>query len=408
MDPYDDIGAALGDAFKSMVSSAFEAAMTALWEASLMVLRTAFELADRFSVFSVSTTEGPLKVMWPMMLWISGMLAIGLFSWQLIMTALRGGRGFLRLVTGPVQYGIALAVTVGMVAAFLAATDGLTDGILSYGLGSKNFADALTHTSFAGTAENGVKAVVLGICAIVGVIPAAVGFVLEMLFREAAIDVLVCTVPLVAAGLLANVTASWFWKTTRWLLAAIAMKPVLALTLVLGVAVEGGSQGLAGLLAGVGVLVISLVAPFLLFRLFAFVDPHSDAGGAFRELLSGEGVDSYGEHNPAMVALAAAGQGGSAAMEDANTGRFEDSTAEDRGDDESCTDGHGDQDNRQDGGGFDDPGTGDHDGGSAAPAANSGRVVASDRGRGRDEDPPPPEPGGDSGGAGADERKVLA
>ncbi|MDQ2789501.1 MAG: hypothetical protein M3Y73_07280, partial [Actinomycetota bacterium] len=184
MDPYDDIGAALGDAFKSMVSSAFEAAMTALWEASLTVLRTAFELADRFSVFSVSTTEGPLKVMWPMMLWISGMLAIGLFSWQLIMTALRGGRGFLRLVTGPVQYGIALAVTVGMVAAFLAATDGLTDGILSYGLGSKNFADALTHTSFAGTAENGVKAVVLGICAIVGVITAAVGFVLEMLFRE--------------------------------------------------------------------------------------------------------------------------------------------------------------------------------------------------------------------------------
>jgi hypothetical protein len=407
VDPYDDIGAALGDAFKSMVSSAFEAAMTALWEASLTVLRTAFELADRFSVFSVSTTEGPLKVMWPMMLWISGMLAIGLFSWQLMMTALRGGRGFLRLVTGPVQYGIALAVTVGMVAAFLAATDGLTDGILSYGLGSKNFADALTHTSFAGTAENGVKAVVLGICAIVGVIPAAVGFVLEMLFREAAIDVLVCTVPLVAAGLLANVTASWFWKTTRWLLAAIAMKPVLALTLVLGVAVEGGSQGLVGLLAGVGVLVISLVAPFLLFRLFAFVDPHSDAGGAFRELLSGEGVDSYGEHNPAVVALAAAGQGGSAAMEDANTGRFEDSTTEDRGDDESCTDGHGDQDNRHDGG-FGDPGTGDHDGGSAAPAANSGRVVASDRGRGRDEDPPPPEPGGDTGGAGADERKVLA
>ncbi len=60
--PFDDIGSALGDGFKTMVGSAFEAAMTAIWQASLAVLRTAFGLADQFSVFSVSTTEGPLKV----------------------------------------------------------------------------------------------------------------------------------------------------------------------------------------------------------------------------------------------------------------------------------------------------------------------------------------------------------
>ena len=164
--PFDDIGAALGDQFKSMVASAFEAAMTAIWDASLAVLRTAFQLADQFTVFSVSTTEGPLKVVWPMMLWISGVLAIGLFSWQLIMTNVRGGRGFMRLVTGPVQYGIALAVTVGMVAEFLAAVDGLTDGILTYGLASRNFTDALNHTTFTDAASDGVKAVVLGVCAI--------------------------------------------------------------------------------------------------------------------------------------------------------------------------------------------------------------------------------------------------
>jgi hypothetical protein len=304
--PFDGIGGALGDGFKNMVGSAFEAAMTAIWQASLAVLRTAFQLADGFSVFSVSTTEGPLMILWPMMLWISGLLAIGLFSWQLIMTNLRGGRGFMRLVTGPVQYGIALAVTVGMVAAFLSAVDGLTEGILTSGLASRNFTDALTHTSFTDAAGNGVKAVVLGICAVVGVIPAALGYVLEMLFREAAIYVLVSTVPLVAAGLLANVSALWFWKTVRWLLAAIAMKPVLALALVLGVAIVGGSQGVAGLLAGVGVLVISLLAPLLLFRLFAFVDPHADAGGAFRDFLAGKGVDSYGPNNPAL-ALAGGG-----------------------------------------------------------------------------------------------------
>lgn len=397
--PFDGIGGALGDGFKNMVGSAFEAAMTAIWQASLAVLRTAFQLADGFSVFSVSTTEGPLKILWPMMLWISGLLAIGLFSWQLIMTNLRGGRGFMRLVTGPVQYGIALAVTVGMVAAFLSAVDGLTEGILASGLASRNFTDALTHTSFTDAAGNGVKAVVLGICAIVGVIPAALGYVLEMLFREAAIYVLVSTVPLVAAGLLANVSALWFWKTVRWLLAAIAMKPVLALALVLGVAIVGGSQGVAGLLAGVGVLVISLLAPLLLFRLFAFVDPHADAGGAFRDFLAGKGVDSYGPNNPAL-ALAGAG-GGSAAIEDANTGRFDDSIGDSldgSGVGESCADGHDDQDNRQDAQG---PGDGGGDGSGALPPANAGQVVASHRSSGPSggDDPPPPEPpGGDSGG----------
>ncbi|MGH4007001.1 MAG: hypothetical protein ACRDTH_02315 [Pseudonocardiaceae bacterium] len=398
--PFDDIGAALGDQFKSMMASAFEAAMIAIWDASLALLRTAFQLADQFSVFSVSTTEGPLKVVWPMMLWISGVLALGLFSWQLIMTNVRGGRGFTRLVTGPVQYGIALAVTVGMVAAFLAAVDGLTDGILSYGLQSRNFTDALTHTSFTDAAGDGVKAVVLGICAIVGVIPAAIGYVLEMLFRQAAIMVLVAVVPLAAAGMLAGVTAPWFWRTARWLLAAIAMKPVLALTLVLGVAIAGGAQGLSGLLAGVGVLVISLFAPFVLFRLFAFVDPNSDSGGAFRDFASGAGVDSYGPNNPAL-ALAGAGGGGSAAMEDANTGRFDQATADDAGGGlnssgggQSCDHGRC-RDSASSGG--------DAGGPSAPPPPSSGRVVASGHYSdsspdGDGDDPPPPEPPDDSGG----------
>lgn len=383
--PFDGIGSALGDGFKNMVSSAFEAAMTAIWQASLTLLHVGVGLADQFSVFSVSTTEGPVKLVWPMMLWISGLLALGLFCWQLIMVNLRGGRGFVRLVTGPVQYGVALAVTVGMVATFLAAVDGLTAGILSYGLQSRNFTDALTHTSFGTAAENGVKAVVLGICALVGVIPASIGYVLEMLFREAAIYVLVSTVPLVAAGLVANVSAPWFWKTARGLLASIAMKPALALALVLGVAIAGGSQGVAGLLAGIGVLVISLLAPFVLFRLFAFIDPHSEAGGAFREFVSGKGVDSYGPNNPAM-ALAGAGAG-SVAIEEANTGRFDDAI-DDSPFGEFCPDRDDEHDNRQQSARWN------------SPPRREGRPDEGDGGGHGGADPPPPEPP-DQGGRSA-------
>jgi hypothetical protein len=321
MFPFDGIGSEIG----SLIATAFDAAMTAIWNASLDLLRAAFTVADHFSVFSVSTTSGPIKVIWPMMLWIAAVMAMMLFFWQIIATNVRAGRGFVRLVVGPVQFGVALAVTVGVVATFLAGVDGLTDGILNYGLQSKNFADAFSHTSFGDAAGHGVKAVVLGLCAIAGVVPAAIGYVLEMLFREAAIYVLAATLPLVAAGLLADVTAHWFWHTVRWLAAAIAMKPVLALALVLGVAIAGGSEGVAGLLSGVGVLVISLIAPFVLFRLFAFVDPNSDAGGAFRDFLSGAGVDSYGPNNPASAVASAAGGG---AMETANTGRFDEALAE--------------------------------------------------------------------------------
>ncbi|MEY8042345.1 hypothetical protein AB8O55_23295 [Saccharopolyspora cebuensis] len=410
--PFDDIGSAIGGKLKELVASAFEAAMQALWDGSLWILRTAFQLADEFSVFTVDTREGPIAVLWPMMLWISGVLALGLFFWQLTMTSLRGGRGFLRLVGGPVQYGIALAITVGMVGGFLAAADGLTHGILEYGLQSRNFQDALQHTTFADGAVDGVKAVVLGICAFVGVIPAGIGYVLEMLFREAAIYVLVATIPITAAGLLANVTKAWFWKAVRWILACIAMKPVLALTLVLGVAIAGGSQGLSGLLAGIGVLVLSLLMPFVLFRLFAFVDPNSDAGASFRDALSSAGVDSYGAGNPAMQAATAAMGGGSGggdgAQESANTGRFDEAMA-DYSDDEMDTygvgNGTGGATQASTAGSSEDGDLGEEDGDSSPPAANQGQVTASDgigpQGTG-DEDPPPPEPP-DHGGHGPDD-----
>ncbi len=433
--PFDDIGNAIGGKLKELVASAFESAMQALWDGSMWILREAFKLADQFSVFTVDTRTGPISVLWPMMLWISGVLALGLFFWQMTMTSLRGGRGFMRLVGGPVQYGIALAMTVGMVGGFLAAADGLTNGILQYGLQSTNFQDALQHTAFADRAQDGVKAVVLGICAFIGVIPAAIGYVLEMLFREAAIYVLVATIPITAAGLLANVTANWFWKAIRWILACIAMKPVLALTLVLGVAISGGSKGLSGLLAGVGVLIISILVPFVLFRLFAFVDPNSDAGAAFRDALSGIGVSSYGSGNPAIQAASAAagglfgGGGGGDAQESANTGRFDEAMA-DYADDEMDANGVGQGSGGGSGGGGGGGGSGggasqssassgsdpggdgdgdglDGDGGSAAPApANSGSVTSSDgvgpqgggdgggssSAGGGDHEPPPPEP----------------
>ncbi|MEU6131360.1 hypothetical protein ABZ805_19475 [Saccharopolyspora sp. NPDC047091] len=415
--PFDDIGDSLGSEIAEFAADAFESAMRALWDGSLDLLRESFALADRFSVFEVNPHDGPVGVLWPMMLWISGVLALGLFSWQLTMTSLRGGRGIVRLTTGPLQYGIALAITVGMVGAFLAAADGLTQGILQAGLQSANFQEALGKTQFAGGTGEGIKAVVLGLCAVLGVLPAAVGYLLEMLFREAAIYLLVATIPITAAGLLANVTKRWFWTTVRWLLSCIAMKPVLALALVLGIGLVAGAEGLSALLAGIGVLVLSVFSPLVLFRLFAFVDPNTDAGGVFRDALSSStGIDSYGMNNPvvkAATSLAGAGDGGSA-QEDAATGRF-DAAVADFGDPEGdahCfggASGSGSADEPLDPDAAQPERDDDAAGGAETdpprpPAANRGSITSDDGigpqftgdGGGETRPPDPPEPGGGS------------
>jgi hypothetical protein len=60
------------------------------------------------------------------------------------------------------------------------------------------------------------------------------------------------------------------------MLAAVLMKPALALVLVVGVNMLSGPTGVGGLFAGSGVLLISLFCPLALFRLLAFVErgPH--------------------------------------------------------------------------------------------------------------------------------------
>jgi hypothetical protein len=345
LDILKKLGELAGEGVGVFASGVLEPLMAATWAAALFILRTAFQLVDQFSILTVSTTDGPVSILWPMTLWISGAIALGMFFWQIITTVLHGGRGFVRLITGPIQYGIALAITVSVVAAFLAAADGLTEAILSTGLRVGNFRDALNMTGFTDALSDEVKNVVLGLAGAFGVIPAGLGFAFEAVFREAAIYVLVATIPIAAAGLVADATARWYWKVVRWGLVAIVMKPALAFELVLAVAIVGGAQGLSGLLAGIGVLFVALLVPLVLFKLFAFVDPDSDPQGVFRDKLADAGMDSYGANSIAGRVAGAFGkmarkdlknkgnngddEDGDDAQQQANVDRFDQAAADD-------------------------------------------------------------------------------
>jgi hypothetical protein len=325
---------ALGDAASTFIATILDSIMKGIWIAALDILQAVFTLVDALTTFTVTFDGGKpvdpsIAASWGVLQTLSVTIALGLFFWQLITTMLHGGKGFFRAATGPFAYGIALTATGGFVAALLLGADELTRELLARGFdGAIGFSGLLDNDKFghlfsvggAGQAAlNGVSAVALGLLAIFGVIPAALGYMGEMVFRQAAILVLVSTIPLTAAGLVAQTTSTWFWKTLRWILAAIVMKPALALVMVVGVSMLANPQGLGGLLAGIGVLLIALFCPYTLFRLFSFVEPGTNAGAASRAWASSM-----------LSSLSPSGGGGQvdtsnpmSSAEDSNTARFD-------------------------------------------------------------------------------------
>lgn len=324
----------LGDTIESAFDTILDSIMNAIWSASVWLLRTALELVDGLLAFNTNlagadgkpAAGAPFSTVWPTLLWIAGAVALGLFFWQLAVTVLRGGVGFWRVASGPVAFGVACALSLGVVTVLLGGADGLTQLLLQKGLSSDNFVGILdgaklgkvftdTPPDLGDQVEGSARSVVLGIVSVFGIIPAAIGYLLEMVFRQAVILVLVATLPITAAGLMTNTTSSWFWRALRWTIAAIVLKPALALVLVIGVNMLAQPSGIGGLLAGAGVLLVSLFCPLAVFRLLAFVEPGTAAGATFRSNLSSAS-------GPSGSGSAGAADGGSSA-EDSNTSRFD-------------------------------------------------------------------------------------
>lgn len=324
----------ISDGIESAFNTVLDSIMKAIWSASVWLLRTALELVDGLLAFNTDlagadgmpAAGSPFSTVWPTLLWIAGAVALGLFFWQLAVTVLRGGVGFWRVASGPVAFGVACALSLGVVTVLLGGADGLTQLLLQKGLAADNFVGILdgaklgkvftdTPPDLGDQVEGSARSVVLGIVSVFGVIPAGIGYLLEMVFRQAVILVLVATLPITAAGLMTNTTSSWFWRALRWTIAAIVLKPALALVLVIGVNMLAQPSGIGGLLAGAGVLLVSLFCPLAVFRLLAFVEPGTAAGATFRSnLSSASGSSGSGS--------AGAADGGSSA-EESNTSRFD-------------------------------------------------------------------------------------
>ena len=279
-------------------TSVWQDIMTNIWSAGLWLAGFVFQLVDAFTAPDLSG-GGLMSKIYPVTFGIGAGLAlilalvqIGFAAWQ------RDGKGLGRLVVGVFQFMLVWGGMLGIGAALNVATAGLTQGMLQVSFGAPSFARA--NVLQAWDVRQGVDAVtatVLGICGVFLVF-AAIGYLLVMLVRAAALMILMATSPISAAGLLSEGTRAWFWKSLRWFLAALMIGPLAALVLAIGKLLTDGVLSGAGdstqsavgtAVVGTVLIIIGAFCPLILFRLLAFVDPGTSSGASFRASLDAAG-----------------------------------------------------------------------------------------------------------------------
>lgn len=261
----------------------------------------------------VYTPNGPLGAVYPIMLWLGIVLAIGFGFAQVGLVALNGTRSLFALLKGLAQYmllnGTSLAI-LSLVSALAGAT---ATGIIQVGYGVDSWKSLGDDANFGQKALNGMTGISLFVLVVAWALPFTLGLIMEMVIRQGAMEVLAATFPIVAAGLIHEKFARWYWTALRWMLALIFMLPVIALSMVIGHSIamgagtsaEGGASAkvLQALIGGfIGFM--SLTAPYFLFKLFAFIDPNTISGQSFRGSLpqglkGGGGSDTAGDENAA-------------------------------------------------------------------------------------------------------------
>lgn len=302
----------LGDAAREGVADAFTAMMMALWSAALWLLQAVFTLLDKFTTPNVA--DPGLNHLYGVTLWISLFVALLIAFGQIGLAAIRrDGRSLGTVAIGLAQYGAVVTAWIAVCAALVMACAGLTTGLLRELLAVNSFAGYAAGDGWVDQVSGTVEATVLGVCALFMLIPAAFGYLLIMLVREAALLILTATMPIAAAGALGEGTKAWMWKSIRWFAAACLTSPLLALVLGLGVqisraafpedpattaAVQMGvdqipvsdsASNVGMAVVGCVIMLIACFCPMVLFRLLAFVDPGTGSGASFRSTMAANG-----------------------------------------------------------------------------------------------------------------------
>ncbi|MFJ3914354.1 hypothetical protein [Streptomyces vinaceus] len=211
-----------------------------------------------------------------MLMWLGLVIAAGGFMWQLGKMAVTGQAKHLgRAMTGWVENIILSAIGVSLFALLLIAADALSAGLVN-----ATFADdgKAYERILAVMMPNGISNPIL----MLGVVQVLliVGFIqLIMVFlRQSAIPIICLLLPVAGGGRAGgDATRQWAPKLITAGLVVVTYKPILAIIICTGFAEFGHSQTLAEWLRGCATLILGVIAPGPLTRIFA---PFGEAVGA--------------------------------------------------------------------------------------------------------------------------------
>ena len=210
----------------------------------------------------------------------------------------RDGRALGELFLGLAQFAVVWAAWVVYAVAVVAACSGLTEALMASLLKVTSWSAWQPWAAFSvSDITDATVATVLGLLGLVLWL-AAIGHLLVLLTRAGSLMVLAATTPICAAGLLSQVGRGWFFTSLRWFHCAALTPPLMVLVLGVGVQMTtgvatgqaAGAQAAVGTaLPGVVLIVISVASPLALFKLLAFIDPHTGSGAALRVGLAAAG-----------------------------------------------------------------------------------------------------------------------
>lgn len=303
--------AQLGDIIAKAAADAWTAAMLAIWNSGLFVLRIVLTFSEMFLTPDLRG-NGPGKDVYSFTLWLALSMVVILTLIQLGAAAFkREGKSLARALIGAGQFVVICASWFGYCAMVVAACGAITKALMKSLLKVNTWPE---WEPLGGLGINDITdATVATVLAFLGLFLwlAAIGHILVYLGRAASLLVLTATGPLSAAGLVSDFTRAWFWKSLRWFHAA-SFTPVL-MVVVLGIGVQMSNGVAANLsnstqkaigtaLPAVMLILVSVVAPMALFKLLAFVDPGTPSGASFRQGMAAVGG--------AQGLLSGAGSGG--------------------------------------------------------------------------------------------------
>lgn len=239
-------------------------------------------------------------------------------------------------ITGLAKWAAILSVYVFATQVALNWSDTFSTAMINYtfdggGSGGKDATKAMQEqlgTLFAGLVGGG-GATAAGSALITGsgIGASAVGFVIvisilcilaigalwvEMLIRQAGIMILICVMPIVLAGQMADATREWWPKARNALISLILMKPVIVICFSVGFSAMASAEGVRNVIVG---LIIFIVASFSWPAIAKFMtftsngDGNSAASGMMSSI--GSSVSSmFGGNQAALSGAGTVGGGG--------------------------------------------------------------------------------------------------